>query len=317
MNDVPSISVVIPAYNRGYCIRGALLSVLEQDYPVLEIIVVDDGSDDDLGAALAPMKDRLRVVRHSTNIGAAAARNTGIQEAGGDYVAFLDSDDAWKPGKLARQIDFMQRRLLDFSCTGFETVWPGEERSAWTARRPYPSVMRLQDYVWGCYTSPGSTLVARRTLLEQCEGYDRGMARHEDWDLMLRLCRSSRNGIGFLNEPLSVVELGSKAGKDDVLASLASLDRLVERHHDVLRRESTVLARKLRSGVAFNRAAAHAADGNWVATARELVRSLLLVPMGNWPLQVILRERVRRTRARGSESNGFPPRHEGRGPTEC
>jgi glycosyltransferase involved in cell wall biosynthesis len=289
MSAAPKVSAVIPVHNRSHCIGQALQSILDQSVRVHEIIVVDDGSEDDLEGALAFAARRVTLVRHPSNLGAAAARNTGIGEASGDYIAFLDSDDTWKPEKLRLQLDFMQCASFEAACTGFELVEAKGAGAAAVAWRPYPEAMRIEDYVWGCYTSPGSTLVARRSLLQACGGYDPSMPRYEDWDLLLRLVERSPNGVGFLNEPLATIRRGSNPRKQDVLVSL---DRLIERHHHALLKKNSAMARKLRSGVAFNRAAAYAADRDWPATARELIRSFLLAPVGNWPLQVILRERL-------------------------
>jgi len=106
MNDAqpPKVSVVVPAYNRERLILHALNSVLAQTFADFEILAVDDGSTDGTIQAIQSCTDpRIRCLRHEKNRGAAAARNTGIQAARGEYVAFLDSDDEWLPHKLERQ----------------------------------------------------------------------------------------------------------------------------------------------------------------------------------------------------------------------
>ncbi|MGC8603005.1 MAG: glycosyltransferase family 2 protein, partial [Desulfomonilaceae bacterium] len=105
------VSVIIPTYNRAHLIERAVNSVLEQTYDKLEIIVVDDGSTDNTGNVLSQLQDgdsRVRYIRHETNKGSQSARNTGIRNARGDYVAFLDSDDEWLPYKLEKQIPLFQ-----------------------------------------------------------------------------------------------------------------------------------------------------------------------------------------------------------------
>lgn len=287
------ISVVIPAYNRSQCIARAVESVLAQSLAPSEILIVDDGSSDDLAGALAPFGERVRLIVHKTNMGAAAARNTGVQAAAGDLIAFLDSDDVWKPEKLRMQIAFMQRLGLEACCTGFEVVTPGADgaRIAW---RPYPETMDLSHFVWGCYTSPGSTLVIRRDVLSEGGAYDTRFARYEDWDLMLRLAQACPKGIGFLNEPLATVYVGSSVASD---RWHSSLDLLLAEYDQVLQNQDRRLSRKLRSGVAFNRAAVFAARGQWMGTLKELMRSFLLVPVGNWPVRVIFTEKLRNLRS--------------------
>lgn len=104
----PLVSVVIPAYNCESFIGDALDSVLEQDYPSLEIFVVDDGSTDNTCDVVARYGNRVTRVRQQ-NAGSAVARNQGMQRARGKYAALLDSDDPWLPGKLRLQVDHLQR----------------------------------------------------------------------------------------------------------------------------------------------------------------------------------------------------------------
>src|SRR5690349_5838732 len=95
------ISVVIPSYNAAAFVADGVESVFAQSYAPIEVIVVDDGSTDETAAALAPYLDRIRYVRQD-NAGPARARNRGLQEARGQWIAFLDADDRWQPEKLAR-----------------------------------------------------------------------------------------------------------------------------------------------------------------------------------------------------------------------
>jgi glycosyltransferase involved in cell wall biosynthesis len=102
----PLVSVIIPSYNWAHITAHAIGSVREQTLQDWELVIVDDGSADDLAGALAPIikvDERIRFVRHACNRGVSAARNTGIEAARGRFIAFLDSDDAWMPSKLERQ----------------------------------------------------------------------------------------------------------------------------------------------------------------------------------------------------------------------
>ena len=100
----PRVSVVIPAYRRDDVLGRAIDSALAQTVDV-EVLVVDDGSEDDTAAVVAAYGDRVRYLVHDRNRGVSAARNTGVAAANGEYVAFLDSDDEWLPRKLAAQLD--------------------------------------------------------------------------------------------------------------------------------------------------------------------------------------------------------------------
>jgi len=101
-----AVSVILPSFNRSNVLAGAIGSVLTQSFRDLELIVVDDGSTENLKAVVETINDpRLSYVRRAMNGGAAAARNTGLLEARGEFIAFQDSDDIWLPGKLQRQLD--------------------------------------------------------------------------------------------------------------------------------------------------------------------------------------------------------------------
>jgi glycosyltransferase involved in cell wall biosynthesis len=107
MSSKPTVSVIIPTYNSANFIGNAVQSVLDQTDTIFEIIVVDDGSTDDTPLVLEPFKDKIRYLA-TENRGAAHARNTGMKAASGKYIAFLDADDLYLPGKLALQVDFIE-----------------------------------------------------------------------------------------------------------------------------------------------------------------------------------------------------------------
>ena len=285
----PSISVVVPVYNRSHSIARAINSVLAQSVTPDEIIVVDDGSTDNLASALEPFSDRVRIIRHASNMGAGGARNTGVSAATGELIAFLDSDDAWTQHKLASQMAFMQKHALSTSCTGFEIITDKKSvsRIAW---RPYGEILGVSDFAWGCYISPGSTLLSSRDFFLKSGAFDDRFQRFEDWDLMLRMVETSDNAFGFLNKLLATIYLERKIGSE---SWLAALDMLQEKHEGSLKERSKSLPRKLRSGVAFNRASVFATQRNWEAVTRELSKAILFAPFGNWPFRVILSERLR------------------------
>ncbi len=104
----PAISVVVPSYNRAHCILKTLDSIFAQTFTDYEVVIIDDGSTDNTSAVLEPVKDRIRYIQQK-NGGLANARNRGIQEARGEWIAFLDSDDLWLPEKLAVQMEAVKR----------------------------------------------------------------------------------------------------------------------------------------------------------------------------------------------------------------
>ncbi len=121
MLQAPLVSVVILTYNRSSLLLEALASVLQQTFTDFEIIIVNDGSTDDTVERLKPLHDRIRLINQA-NAGLGAARNRGVSEARGTYVALLDDDDVWRPEKLAIQIAFYrQHPECSLVCTPFAT----------------------------------------------------------------------------------------------------------------------------------------------------------------------------------------------------
>lgn len=172
----PRVSAIIPTYNYAQFVCEAVESALAQTWPNMEVIVVDDGSTDDTRERLQRYTGRIKYL-YQNNRGLSAARNTGIREASGEYVAFLDSDDIWLPDKIEAQ---MQLVLTN----GFEAV-------VCHPRLPTGRALTFDE----CFTvSPGfgSTALVRKTLFEEVGGFDESLRSVEDRDMMLRLTRGGR-----------------------------------------------------------------------------------------------------------------------------
>ena len=196
-----TISVIIPTYNYARFIRAAIDSALCQTYPPEEVIVVDDGSTDETPAILAAYGDRIRVYRRN-NGGVAAARNTGIAVARGDYLAFLDSDDIWEPRKLELQIArFEADSAVGLVHCGSET-FDDEGRTlqvslhgmeGWVAH----AMLRLDREV---ITAPGSGIIVPKRVAEEIGAFDERMPPSEDWDFCYRI--AVRYPVAYVSEVL-------------------------------------------------------------------------------------------------------------------
>ena len=117
---IPLVSIIMPAYNSSKTIRDSIQSVCHQTYPNWELLIIDDCSEEDIESIAHEFKDqRIRYYRLPTNQGVAYARNKGISEAQGQYLAFLDSDDLWHPRKLFNQVSFMQKYHYAFTYTWY------------------------------------------------------------------------------------------------------------------------------------------------------------------------------------------------------
>jgi glycosyltransferase involved in cell wall biosynthesis len=249
-------TVVIPAYRRADLVRQAVQSVFAQTCQDFEIVVVDDGSPEPIRLDLPD--GRLRFVRHETNRGASAARNTGIRAARGDLIAFLDSDDLWFPEKLAKQAAFMAAAAYDACVTGYEY----DTEEGFSVEIPHRPQSWLRELVMGCRLSPGTTLAVRRTCYETVGFYDEALPRHEDLDWLLRFVQQF--DIGVIREPLARVHrTGQPSGETMEAADMG----IIQRHGDLFLssgrfRGSRALAKRL-----LEIAVHHAMDGN-TATAR-------------------------------------------------
>lgn len=207
------VSVVIPTRDRAGMVCRAVASVLAQTHAALDIIVVDDGSTDGTGAALAALGDpRLRVLRHGGGRGVSAARNTGLAAARGDYLALLDSDDVWLPEKTARQLAFMADRRLLVSQT--QEVWIRGGRRVNPGRaHAKPDGFFFEQALVRCLVSP-STVMFTRALWEEVGGFDESLPACEDYDLWLRIL--ARHPVGLLDAPLAV----RHGGRPDQLSAI-------------------------------------------------------------------------------------------------
>jgi glycosyltransferase involved in cell wall biosynthesis len=189
-STVPMVSVIVPTYNRGYCIAACLRSVLDQSFKNFEIIVVDDASKDDTRAQVDSVGDpRIRYVAHEKNKGGAAARNSGIRVAGGEFIAFLDSDDYWHPEKLDKQISALQKLGLGY---GLSYTWIScvdEEGKEVLRINPDIDGDCFQEMLVSNFIGSFSNIVVRKALLLEVGALDETFRSCQDWDLFIRLTR--------------------------------------------------------------------------------------------------------------------------------
>ena len=200
----PHVSAIIPVYNRPALLVRALRSVSSQTLRDLEILVVDDGSTIDPAPALTEINDpRVRLLRHQSRRGVSAARNTGIREARGKYIGFLDCDDYWRDCKLERQLAFMgdAPRARPMSCTAFTITTT--DNAVGESRYPANACTHRSLQV-GCGLSPGSTLLSIKKFLDEIGPFNEQMLRLEDWEYLLRC--TVRVPIEVLNEDLAVID---------------------------------------------------------------------------------------------------------------
>ncbi len=227
MSERPFVSVVIPSYNRARASVVAVDSVLKQTYTSYEIVFVDDGSTDGTSDALRQFLsesnvngDRVRYF-YQPNQGQSAARNKGIAEAQGDWIAFLDSDDTWLPEKLERQVRaieefsdrcgacFADAELLmnqGLNTTAFRAAGRSYKDSAGIDTGGIELLAKTFGGWWV------QTLIARTDLIRQIGGFDPELHFAEDYDFMFRLFLSTERC--YVNTPLAIIDRTSAPNSD-------------------------------------------------------------------------------------------------------
>ena len=200
--DEPLVSVVIPAYQAENFVGDAIESVLEQTYPAIELIVVDDGSTDRT-AEVAASYPEVRLLQ-TPNSWQAAARNRGFEISSGEFVTFHDADDMMLPGKIELQVEHLRANPGVGGVLGGQEliIEEGAEAPFWlqgtNSAAPASSDAPGRGKAGGVHTV---TLLLRREVFEQAGGYDEAMTHGEDVDLLLRL-RETGIAITVLDEPL-------------------------------------------------------------------------------------------------------------------
>lgn len=210
---MPKVNIIIPTFNRAYCIERAIDSVLNQTFKDFDLWIVDDGSTDNTGELLTKYgTDKRFNYCRVENGGVSKARNIGVSKTSGEWLAFLDSDDEWLEDKLERQIKYIKENP---KCK----LIHGEELWVRNGKRINPKKVHkksggdiFERSLGLCLISP-SAVILRRELLDEMNGFDEQFIVCEDYDLWLKV--SCRYEVGYLSEPV-LIKYG---GHEDQLSS--------------------------------------------------------------------------------------------------
>lgn len=242
----PTFSIVITAYEAAETIGTAVASALAQTRPAEEVLVVDDGSNDDLAGALAPYMDRIELVRRE-NGGGAAARNTGAGAAKGEFMAVLDADDAYHPQRLEAIAGLAgERPELDLVTTDARLVAQGESAGTFATYTPFVWEGQRTAIFETCFV--GGWPAIRLSRLESIGGYDESLRIAYDWDCWLRVILDGGRA-GFVDKPYYDYVLHQGSLSASRAPSLWERARLLEKaaHNPALREEERpALERALR-----------------------------------------------------------------------
>jgi len=303
MSDSPLVSVLIPAYNASRFIESALASAQRQTYTNIEIIVVDDGSDDetaDIVAGIAAQDERVQLFRQP-NRGVAAARNRAIAEAHGKYIAPLDADDVWFPRKVEWQAQRMQETGPP---TGLVYSWWAGLNEAGqiigAAGRPRLEGDVYEALAYRNFIGNASVPLFRRACVEQVGGYNaalraRGGEGCEDWDLTLRIAEVGDVHLvpAYLSGYRSVADSMSE-NTSSMARSFNLVMESVERQHPEIPSE---LLRWSRANFYRYLAAQTYSLGDFEKTLDWLQRVVWMDPttiLSSWVVKTALKSMVRR-----------------------
>lgn len=265
----PIVSVIIPTYNRLSTISRSIESALAQTFHDFEIIVVDDGSTDQTREIVRGIDDnRVRLICHDCNLGAAAARNTGMQAATGKYIAWLDSDDEWLREKLELQVGAFKHAAPDQ-----KACYTAYERIEQNGSRIYtPQFADYKKLFLGCDQAPGSTLLFDGTLLNEIGYIDTSLRRYEDWDWLLRYCSKYR--LLAMEQPLARIYYTPQR-PSTIIESSASI--FLSKYSDELRQfglyGNIVISRRWMEVASY-----YALDHNLRKILQHLIKALIVYP---------------------------------------
>jgi glycosyltransferase involved in cell wall biosynthesis len=229
------VSIIIPTYNREGLIEGSVRSVLAQTYRNFEIILVDDCSTDgtpEVISSLVKEDRRCRYIRHDINIGAQAARQTGIKAAKGELIAFLDSDDEWYPEKLEKQVEAFKRLPAKVGAvhSGCDIYYES------TGRKKRFEVPILNGYVYEkLLRRPGPLypclMVRRKCFGEIPDAIDPNVPSYQEWDTSINLAR--KYDFYFIDEPLMVYNIHKgETISSDLYRDIEGYLYVVKKHHE-------------------------------------------------------------------------------------
>lgn len=189
----PSVSIVIPTFNRASTIERSVKSVLEQTFDDIEVIVVDDGSTDDTEEVMSKFSDsRIKYLKQS-NAGACAARNKGIDNSSGQYIAFQDSDDFWHPDKLEKQLLNIEAENSDFDICFMNSVFPNGDKRLIPSKKAIKAGLSSRSILESNFIST-QMILAKRSVFDSIR-FDERLPRFQDWDLGIRMINAYKMSV--------------------------------------------------------------------------------------------------------------------------
>jgi glycosyltransferase involved in cell wall biosynthesis len=270
---MPTISVILPTFNRSRFLRSAVASVFAQSYTDWELIIADDGSDEETRSYLRGiMGPRVKTLWLSHSGNPSRVRNAAIEAANGRYLAFLDSDDVWAPSKLERQIGALRERANSrWSYTACDSI---DENDRPIPKRNAAAIVRPEGWIFEQLLKLDigiamPTVMAEKALVSEVGGFDELQLFGEFHDLCLRL--AMKGEVVVVREPLCSVRTHDEHYSSDKIADHAGWLRLYEKMAAFTAvPQLRAHCAQMRAATSLKLARQHGADGNFRATMATL-----------------------------------------------
>lgn len=258
MKTADLITVILPTRNRRHLLERAVGSVLDQNWPAIELIITDDASEDGTARYLEKLEqdvDAVNVIRNREPEGAAASRNRAVGQAAGSYLTGLDDDDYWLPGRLEKMMNSFDEGLA--GVCSYDRIETGSKSRVWKK----PGKITLNDLLF--YNRIGNQLLTRTDYIREVNGFDENLPSAQDYDLWLRLMW--RFGpVKCVPEPLQVVNM--EQSRDRITTS----DKKVEGYRRCFRKHEHMMTEAHKRYQRYRLELAAGNDPGW----RELLKSV-------------------------------------------
>lgn len=241
---MPTVSVIIPTYNRAKLLGRAIQSVLAQTYQDFELIIVDDASTDDTESLVKSFNsEKVKYIRHQKNKGTSAGRNTGIRSAKGDYIALQDSDDEWMPEKLEKQMRAFATAPPEVGVvyTGFYMIANNKKKYLPSASITPKDGNIFSSIIKGEYLVSPQTMVVKRECFEKYGLFDEHFPAMEDWEMSLRLSKHCH--FKYIDEPLLQYYIQPDSMSRNKSAMIKSYKMILERYFEDVKQDKRLLAK--------------------------------------------------------------------------
>jgi glycosyltransferase involved in cell wall biosynthesis len=278
MKTTPRISVIIPSYNRGHLILQALKSVSDQTYTNLEIIVVDDGSNDNTTHVVSKYNDpRVVYIKHDNNMGLPSARNTGIKASSGNIIAFLDTDDLWLEHKLEEHINIFDSKRDTYVVYSGSYRYQNRKKTYIPSKFIHPKQGDLLKRLLAGNFVPAISVCIKRECFDKVGLFDPTLLSFEDWDMWIRLAKEYK--FHYIPSPLNLIYFTEDSLTAQVTNFLSAEKTLLKKHYDVFCMHPSILAKRY-----ANLGLYHAIEGNrsesfsYLNKAGNLSKSYAILP---------------------------------------